>query len=97
MSVVGRAYAEGRLSVNEVAALLERSVPDAVALLEKQGYRRTVDKLRLTQEEEARMLEKIRAERIARGGKPHVEKDLVQRDVIASQRIEGIDARPWVR
>ncbi len=92
----GHAYAEGRVSVSEVAAMLGLTVPDAVALLEEHGFRRTVEALRLTDVERAERLEAIREERIARGGVPLSSTELVNRDVIASQRIEGIDARPWL-
>ncbi len=92
----GHAYAEGRVSVDEVAAMLGLTVPDAVAQLEAHGFRRSVEALRLTDAERAERLAAIRAERIARGGVPRSSPDLVNRDVIASQRIEGIDARPWL-
>ncbi len=92
----GHAYAEDRVSVGEVAAMLGLTVPDAVALLEAHGFRRSVEALRLTDTERAERLRAIREERIARGGVPHSSPELVNRDVIASQRIEGIDARPWL-
>jgi hypothetical protein len=93
----GHAYAEGRLSIDEVAAVLGMGVPDAVALLEQQGFRRTVEGLRLTAEKRAERLRTIREDRMARAGATSARPDWVAREVIASQRIEDIDARPWLR
>lgn len=94
----GTAYADGRLSVDEVAILLGITVPDAIAQLEEQGFRREVDDLRLNEAARRERLLAIRSERIARqGNHPEAKPDLVNRDVIASQRIEDIDARPWLR
>lgn len=93
----GTAYAEGRLSIDEVAAVLALSVPDAVALLQEHGFRRSVAILRLSDAQRAERLHVIRQERLARDGVPNTDPHLVSRDVIASQRIEDIDARPWLR
>jgi hypothetical protein len=93
--VVGRAYAEGRLSLAEVAAVLRVSSSDAVAFLETNGFCRTLEKIALADEERRRMLAKVREDRLRRGGKPEATA-LVARSVIASQRIEGVDARPWI-
>jgi hypothetical protein len=95
-AVARHAYAEGRLSVDEVAAILGMPVPDAVALLEKRGFRRSVDDLRLSAEQRANRLRKIREDRIARAGATPARPDWVAREVIASQRIEDIDARRWL-
>jgi hypothetical protein len=97
VGAAGHAYAEGRLSIDEVAAVLAMGVPDAVALLEQQGFRRTVDGLRLTADKRAQRLRTIREDRIARAGATSARADWVAREVIASQRIEDIDARPWLR
>jgi len=64
------AYAEGRLSVDDVAMLLGLAVPDAVALLEEQGFRRSPDDLRLDDESRQQRLLLIRRERTARQGVP---------------------------
>ena len=93
----GTAYAEARLSIDEVAAVLGVSVPDSVALLQEHGFRRSVDDLRLTDDVRRQRLRTIREDRLARGGVPVVEQELLARDVIASQRIEDVDARPWLR
>jgi hypothetical protein len=68
-------------------------VPDAIALLEVQGFYRSVAGVRLSSEERARRLTVIREERLARRGAPAANEELVVRDVIASQRIENVDAR----
>lgn len=97
LRAAGHAYADGRLSIDEVAAVLALPVPDAVALLEEQGYRRSIEGLRLTDEARQQRLAVIRDERRARNGAPVVQADLVRREVIASQRIEDVDARPWLK
>lgn len=93
--VVGRAYAEGRLSLSEVSALLRMSSSDAVAFLEASGFCRSLETIALQDSERQRLLAKIREDRLKRGGKPEGTA-LVSRSVVASQRIEGVDARPWV-
>jgi hypothetical protein len=96
MRVAGRAYVDGRLSIGEVTSLLDVPRADAVALLEAQGYCRTAERVQLSPEERAAALRAIREERLARGGMPIASEGLVRREVIASQRIEGVDARPWL-
>jgi hypothetical protein len=97
MLAAGRAYAEGRLSIDEVAAVLGMVVSDAVALLQEQGFHRSVEDLRLPEEVRREKLRTIREERLGRDGAPQSRPDHIVRDVIASQRIEDIDARPWLR
>lgn len=93
--VVGRAYAKGRLSLAEVAAVLRISSSDAVAFLETSGFCRSPETIALPGDERQRILASIREDRLKRAGKPEATA-LVSRSVIASQRIEGVDARPWV-
>jgi hypothetical protein len=93
--VVGRAYAEGRLSLAEVAAVLRLPSSDAVAFLETNGFCRSLETVALPGEERQRLLASIREDRLKRAGRPEATA-LVSRSVIASQRIEGVDARPWV-
>jgi len=38
----------------------------------------------------------MREERLSREGRAHPPKELIARDVIASERIEGVDARVWI-
>ena len=96
VAAAGHAYAEGRLSIDEVAAVLGTTVPDAVAVLEEQGFVRSIDSLRLPEEKRSQRLRLIREDRLARGGVITPQADRVGREVIASQRIENIDARPWL-
>lgn len=95
--LIGRAYAEARLSVDEAAVLLGLSPSDAVDYFEKHGFCRTPEVYKLTDEQRGAMLADIRRDRLARGGQPRLSQSMVARDVIASERIEGVDARAWVR
>jgi hypothetical protein len=97
ITAAGQAYAEGRLSLAEVAAVLALPVPDAVALLEEHGFRRCADQLLLSDDARRAKLAAIRSDRVARDGVLPDRPDLVAREVVASQRIEDIDARPWLR
>ena len=96
LAVIGRAYAEGRLSIDEAAKALSFEIEDTVALLEEQGFRRSVDTIRLDEATRNARLTAIRQDRLARRGQPSFDERLVARDVVASQRIEDIDARPWL-
>jgi hypothetical protein len=93
--VIGRAYAEGRLSLPEAAAVLRLAPSDAVAFLETHGFCRSLETIALPGEERQSILARIRADRLKRDGKP-AGTALVARSVVATQRIEGVDARPWV-
>lgn len=96
LHVVGHAYSEGRLCVQEVAEILHCDTPDAVALLENHGFNRPPERIALTEDARSRILREVRAERNARGGRPVMDPTFVRREVIATQRTEGIDARPWL-
>lgn len=91
----GRAYAQGRITATEVALLLDLTPSDAVALLEEQGFHRPIGVIELTDADRAERLTKIREDRLARSGASAPSNDLIDRDVVASQRIEGVDARQW--
>jgi hypothetical protein len=94
---VGRAYASGALSIAQVAAILAISVPDAVAELEERGHYRSPEVLALHAEHEDAIYRALREDRERRSGEPELSEEHVLRDVIASERIEGVDARPWLR
>ena len=94
--IVGRYYQQGALEIGDVATLLDESIPDSVVLLEEHGFGRTVDTIALHHDARAQRLEKIREDRLRRGGLPAYSKELVRRSTIASERIEGVDARPWL-
>jgi len=94
---IGRAYADVRLSLNEVGVLLGMSPSDAIAFLENHGYICDASARQRTEQSVAEDLAAINADRLARAGAPRPDADLIRRDVIASQRIEGIDARLWLQ
>lgn len=92
-----REYARGHLTMSEIATLLGRDVVDVLQAFEDLGYSRTVDQIRLTESERARIVNTIATDRLARGGAPAYRRVEVARDAIASERIEGMDARRWIR
>ena len=94
--IVGPDYAAGDISLNDVAGALGLSAPDTVALLEDFGYARPLEHIALTEEKRALHYGALRRSRQQRQGKPHAEPSAIARDVIATQRIEDIDARPWI-
>lgn len=96
LTIAGRAFAEGRLTVDEVASLLGTDIPTAVWSLEAHGFSRTIERITLPDEERNSIYARMREDRIARGGKPHVDLQMARREAIATQRIEGIDARKWL-
>ena len=95
LAVMGQAYAEGRLSVGEVAVAVGVSPSDAAAFLERHGFARTPEAQRLSDEQRTAALQRLRAERLSRNGTPFVSQELIARDGIATERIEGVDARAW--
>jgi hypothetical protein len=94
---VVKPYIEGRLSLQEVANILGCDRSDAAAFLEEVGYCRSLETIEIPDAERVTMLARVRAEREKRAGQPQPERSRVVRDVIASQRIEGVEARPWIR
>lgn len=96
LRVAGEAFKAGKLTLVEVAKLLELHPVDAVALLEEHGYDRSLGTLALSDEERAAIYARMRADRLARRGEPAWTHESVARDTVASERIEGIDARRWV-
>lgn len=96
LHIIGRAYSQGRLNLDETANLLGMPRPDVVAWLEENGHTRDVSVFSLSNDARVERLVRIRAERLARGGRPDFDLELLRREVLATQRIEGIDARPWV-
>ena len=96
LKVIGRLYAAGQVSIGEAAGLLASSVPDAIALLEPRGYARPLETLGLSEPERERIFGALRVDRERRAGRPEPSEDRVRRSAIASERIEGIDARAWL-
>lgn len=97
LQLVGRQYAEGVITIAEAATLLTLTVPDTVFQLELHGFHRPIDVITLTPDERQARLARIRADRQARRGWPTLDPDHAARDAIASERIEGVDARRWIR
>lgn len=102
LDTLGGLYAQGQLTARQVASLLEVDVVDAVAALEQRGFHRSVAVITLSAEERAVRLDQINRDRLARaaergaGGRASFEGSATHA-TIASERIEGIDARPWLR
>jgi len=94
--VLGQAYARGSLSVVDVATLLELHPVDAVALLESQGFKRGLDRISLDDAGRAEIFARMRQDRLDRAGTPAWSPESIARDVVASERIEGVDARRWI-
>ena len=96
MIELGAAYNRALVSVHDVAYALHLDIFDALSLIEKHGYCRPIESIELSSEERAAQLKRIRENRIRRGGKVTVSESEISSSVIASQRLEGVDARPWV-
>lgn len=96
VKVVGVEYTLGKTSIEEAATVLELPVAEAVALLEDHGYWRPLENVALDEEARSALYDRLRQSRLARSGKPAPNASRTTRAVVASQRIEGIDARPWV-
>lgn len=83
----GNLFLDGKLEVADAARLLALEPSDIAFEFERLGYVRSIDRIVLSDGERTAMLEQIQRVGASRDG------SLVRRDVIASQRIEGIDAR----
>lgn len=95
LPTLGVAYAEGRLALEEVVTLMAMRPEDVVELLERFGYARHIETIR-TAPDLQRRLQAARDDRLRRKGRPDPDPSLLGREVIATQRIEDVDARPWV-
>lgn len=96
VNLVGRQYAEGSLTIQEVAQLLELHVVDAVVELEIKGFARAPSVISLEDTERERILARLREDRCSRNGVYEATREGIARDVVASERIEGVDARRWI-
>jgi hypothetical protein len=95
---LGRAYVEGRLSLEEVSSSLGLPLHDTVALIERSGFHRPLERIRLSEDKRQQLLARI-AEQVGSQQAQvwHQPPDsLLDREVVASQRIENVDARPWI-
>jgi hypothetical protein len=95
--LLGRQYVRGELSAQEVSTILGVPVFDVLVLLESYGFNRPLETLALAAEQRATFFERIRADRLHRKGQPVTDPELAARDVIASERLEGVDARQWTQ
>ncbi len=96
LRVVGIDYTLGRTSIEEVADALDLPIADTVALLEDHGYWRPLEQVALSQEKRSEYYARLREHRLNHADERSADPNRVARTVIASQRIEGVDARPWV-
>ena len=96
LRVVGRKYSAGELSVPEAALLLDLNPSDVPFVLEENGYRRPLEVIELSDDKRSEVLRLIRAERQRRNGNVAPSSDRVYRDTISSERLEEVDARPFI-
>lgn len=89
-------YLAGALSIDMLAARWQASVPDTLAALDAQGFARPADVVKLTAEERHARLVRLRADVATNAGTIPDDPVAVRRSVIATQRIEGVDARRHV-
>lgn len=94
--LIGQAYASGALSLTQVTTILGVSPSDAVFELEARGHYRSREALAMSRSEEDELVDALRRDREERGGEPDYSEAHVIRDAIASERIEGVDARRWL-
>jgi len=96
VAIAGRAYVRGALSLLDVATLLNLHSVDAVVLLEELGFAKAIEQISLSDEDRERIYATMRRDRIQREARPNATPTAVARDVVASERIEGVDARRWI-
>jgi hypothetical protein len=97
MRIVGEQYRRGHIRLKDAARVLGMSSSDAVFELEQDGFSRPASAITLTEDEREAAYQRLRQLRLQRTGAPVVDPDLLERDVIASERIESVDARAWIR
>lgn len=97
LAAVGRLYESGRATVADCADLLQMRPEDVVAELEALGFGRSVETIRLSAEQRSDLLARTRVARLSGSLTASCsDEGLVRRSVIASTRIEGVDARKWL-
>lgn len=97
LAIGGAAYARGLVSVGELATLLSVHPLDALALLDAAGIHRPIDRVILSPEQRAEILHRLRDDRLKRSGRFEPTAEAIWRDVVGSERIEGVDARRWLK
>lgn len=94
--VLGRSYAAGKLDLADLEEALNLRREDVLVALEQHGFsRRPASALRAEPELEERVLQRLRQGRRANAPRRIADASRVRRDVVATQRIEGVDAR-WL-
>ena len=97
MRIVGEQYQRGNIRLRDAATLLGMPVSDAVFELEQDGFGRAQSAIVLTDTERDAIYQRLRNRRLQEHTRHEIDPDLIDRDVIASERIEGVDARAWIR
>jgi hypothetical protein len=92
LKTLGMAYAEGRVSLTELGSATGLAPEDLIPELERLGYHRQLAAIRLSDEERRARLQALAGAK----SPPTLDPDHVRRDVIATHRIEGVDARGWL-
>ncbi len=94
LAVAGRAFIEGRISAGELANFLELNISDAIALLESSHYVRSRSAIQLSEEQRLEHYSKLRKRRLS-GDIDLLNERAIRREVLASNRIEGIGLPRW--
>lgn len=94
--IAAMAYAKGAIEIDVAANLLGLGRADLLAALEVNGFTRPPEVIALDAAHRSAIRGRLRANRLERSGTTTLDPDLVARDVIASQRIEDVDARRWL-
>jgi hypothetical protein len=97
MRIVGDQYRRGHIGLRDAARLLGMSSSDAVFELESGGFGRAAEAIRLSDDARTAIYSRLRERRLQYQGPSAIDNDLVERDAIASERIESVDARSWIR
>ena len=92
---LGELYAGRQVSLSDCARILRMSPEDTVAEFERRGLWREAKVL--ADAERQQMLAAIRQDRLVRAGRAEPDRERARRSTVASERIEGIDAREWLR
>jgi hypothetical protein len=94
VKLLARKYADSVLSIEEAAVLLQIPKHDVVHLFDELGAARPLSTF--DPEARRRLLHAVRQDRKSMSGAVDFRTDRLVRDVLSSERIEGIDARPWI-
>lgn len=93
--IVGKQYAEARIGLREAAEMVMCSLRDTVAEFDVRCYARPLASVVMTDQERAGALRSIREHRL-RNPDAQPREDYAAMSAIATLRLEGVDARPWI-